>query len=193
MTSEPKYQKNGFQTQLALGRGVRTASMIERYINHFTVGIDPYEYVGNPNLKPEINTQIELSFQKKFKTVEIGAAVFLSFLTDYISAIVNADIPRMFMPATPPTVAKQFVNIERASQTGAEFEFNVKLTDKITWMSAISYTRAENKDFGEPLAHIPPFMADLRLKFEEEYYWFEVSSRLVDEQNIISLTFMKSV
>ena len=47
-----KYQNNGFQTQLAIGRGIRTASMIERYINHFTVGVDPYEYVGNPNLKP---------------------------------------------------------------------------------------------------------------------------------------------
>ncbi|MDZ7615171.1 MAG: hypothetical protein U5K51_16860 [Flavobacteriaceae bacterium] len=30
------------------GQENRTADMIERYINHFNVGIDPYEYVGNP-------------------------------------------------------------------------------------------------------------------------------------------------
>lgn len=188
-----KYQKNGFQAQLAIGRGVRTASMIERYINHFTVGVDPYEYVGNPNLKPEINTQIELSFLKKFKTIEIGANVFHSFLTDYISATVNAAIPRKFMPTIPPVFAKQFINIDKASQTGAELTFNVKTTDKITFMSAISYTQAENKDFDEPLAHIPPFMANLGLRLEEEKFWIAFNSRLVAKQSRISSTFMEQV
>lgn len=186
-----KYQKNGFQTQLALGRGIRTATMIERYINHFTVGVDPYEYVGNPNLKPEINNQIELSFFKKFTTIEIGATFFHSFLIDYISAIVNSDIPRKFMPTTPPVSAKQFINLEKASQTGAEFEFNANLTDKITWMSAVSYTQGENKDFDEPLAHVPPLMANLSLRFEEEKFWLALNARLVAKQDRISTSFME--
>jgi len=186
-----KYQKNGFQTQLAIGRGVRTASMIERYINHFNVGVDPYEYVGNPNLKPEINNQIELSFLKKFETIEIGASVFHSFLVDYISAIVNTSIPRKFMPTTPPVYAKQFINLDKASQTGVEFSFNVKATDKLTFTSDFSYTQAENKDFDEPLAHIPPFMANLGAKYEAENYWFALSSRLVARQDRISPSFME--
>jgi len=186
-----KYQKNGFQTQLAIGRGVRTASMIERYINHFTVGVDPYEYVGNPKLKPEINNQIELSFLKKFETIEIGASVFHSFLQDYITAKVNPDIPRKFMPTTPPVVSKQFVNIDKASQTGVEFNFKLKASDKISFTSDVSYTRAENKDFDEPLAQIPPFMANLGMKFEEKHYWMSLNSRLVGKQARVSDSFME--
>ena len=186
-----KYQKEGFQTQLAIGRGVRTASMIERYINHFNVGVDPYEYVGNPNLKPEVNTQIELSFIKNFEPIEIGATVFYSFLTDYILPVVNEDIPRKFMPTTPPVVAKQFINIDKAFQTGVEFSFNYKATNKLTFTSDLSYTQAENKDFNEPLAHIPPFMANLGAKYEEDNFWIALSSRLVANQSRIAASYME--
>ncbi len=186
-----KYQKNGFQSQLAIGRGVRTASMIERYINHFNVGVDPYEYVGNPNLKPEINNQIELSFIKKFETIEIGTSIFHSFLEDYISAIVNTEIPRKFMATTPPVYAKQFINLDKATQTGVEFSFNVKASENLTFTSDVSYTQAQNKDFNEPLAHIPPFMANLGAKYEAENYWLALSSRLVGGQDRVSETFME--
>ncbi len=185
-----KYQKNGFQAQFALGRGVRTASMVERYINHFNVGVDPYEYVGNPNLKPEVNNQIELSFMKKIKIIEIGATFFHSYLEDYITAVVT-DIPRVYMPTTPPTVTKQFVNVDKATQTGFEFTLNVKASEKLLFTSDISYTRAQNKDFDEPLPQIPPFKANLGIKYENENYWILLSSRLVASQDRISTTFME--
>lgn len=186
-----KYRKNGFQTQFAVGRGIRTASMTERFINHFNVGVDPYEYIGNPNLKPEINYQIELSFLKKFEAFEIGASVFHSFLEDYIYGVVNTDIPRKFMPTTPPIYAKQFINIDKASQSGFEFNFKVHATDKLSFTSELSYTRAQNEDLDEPLAQIPPFMANLGVKFEENKFWIALSSRLVAEQNRISASFME--
>ncbi|MFD1294596.1 TonB-dependent receptor domain-containing protein [Lutibacter holmesii] len=186
-----KYQKNDFQAQFALGRGVRTASMIERYINHFNVGSDAYEYVGNPYLKPEVNNQIELSFMKNFTFVELGASVFYSFLQDYISAVVNPDIPRKFMPSVPPVVAKQFINLDKAMQTGAELTVNVNLTDKLMFTSNLSYTYAQNKDLDEPLPQIPPFMAILGLKYEKSNYFFALNSRLVSKQNRVSTSFME--
>ncbi|MGV8945217.1 MAG: TonB-dependent receptor domain-containing protein [Lutibacter sp.] len=186
-----KYQKNGFQTQLAIGRGARTASMTERYINHFNVGVDPYEYVGNPNLKPEINNQIELSFLKKFEIFEIGATVFHSFLEDYIYGVVNTNIPRKFMPTTPPIYAKQFINIDKASQSGFEFNFNVHATEKLSFTSELSYTSAQNEDLDEPLAQIPPFMANLGAKFEGNKFWIALNSRLVAKQSRISASFME--
>ncbi|MCK5816045.1 MAG: TonB-dependent receptor [Flavobacteriaceae bacterium] len=186
-----KYQKNGFQAQLAFGRGVRTASMVERYINHFNVGVDSYEYVGNPNLKPEINNQIELSFSKNMKIVDVSASVFYSFMRDYITAFVNTDIPRKFMPTTPPIYTKQFINIDKAEQVGFEFSFDVKATERIKFTSNFSYTKAENLDFDEPLAQIPPFTAILGVEFNKDKYWVALSSRLVAEQNRISTSFME--
>jgi iron complex outermembrane receptor protein len=187
-----KYQKNGFQAQLALGRGVRTASMIERYINHFNIGTDPYEYVGNPYLDPEVNNQIELSFSKNLRLFEIGGSVFYSYLQDYISAVVNPEIPRKFMPTVPPIYAKQFVNIDKAQQAGFEFTFNVKATDKLTFTSDFAYTWAENIDFDEPLPQIPPFMAILGIQFEENNYFFALKSRIVAAQNRIATSFMET-
>ncbi len=186
-----KYQNNGFQAQLAFGRGMRTASMVERYINHFNVGVDPYEYVGNPNLKPEINNQIELSFSKKIGIVNVSASVFYSFLRDYITAFVNEDIPRKFMPTTPPVYAKQFINIDKASQVGFEFSFDVQATEQIRFTSDVSYTRAENIDFDEPLAQITPFTAILGVEFKQDKYWVALSSRLVAEQTRVSESFME--
>lgn len=184
-----KYQKNGYQAQLALGRGVRTASMIERYINHFTIGNDPYEYVGNPYLKPEINNQIEVSFMKNLRLFDIGGAVFYSYLQDYISAVVNPDIPKKFMPSVPPIYAKQFVNVDKAQQAGFEFTFNYKATEKITFTSDFSYTWAENIEFDEPLPQIPPFMAILGLQFEENKYFLALKSRIVAAQNRVATSF----
>jgi len=186
-----KYQNNGFQTQLALGRGIRTASLIERYINHFTVGFDPYEYVGNPFLKPEINNQIEVSVLKNFNRIQIGASVFYSFLQDYISAEVNTEIPRKFMPKTPPLYAKQFMNVEEARQTGFEFNFNVSITNAFTFTSDFAYTWAENLNFNEPLPQIPPFMAVLGLNFDKDKYFLDLKSRIVAKQTRIATSFME--
>jgi iron complex outermembrane receptor protein len=187
-----KYQHNGFQTQLAFGRGVKTASMIERYINHFNVGVDPYEYVGNPFLKPEINNQIEWSFSKKLSHFKLSGTVFHSFLEDYITAEVNTTIPRKFMPTTPPIYTKQFINIDKASQTGFEFNINYKASQNLKFTSRISYTRAENKDINEPLPQIPPFMAILGVKYENSKFWFALNTRLVAKQNRISNSFMET-
>lgn len=186
-----KYQKDGFQAQLALGRGIRTASMVERYINHFNVGSDPYEYVGNPYLNPEVNNQIEVSFLKHFNRIDLGASVFYSFLTNYISAEVNSDIPRKFMPTVPPVVAKQFINLDKAMQTGAELTFNVKIIESLMFTSDFSYTYAQNKYLDEPLAQIPPFTSILGLKFEKSNYFLALQSRIVSKQDRVSDAFME--
>jgi len=188
-----KYQHHGFQTQLAFGRGVRTASMVERYINHFNVGVDPYEYVGNPNLKPEINNQIEWSFSKNLTQFKLSGIVFHSFFQDYISAKVNTSIPRKFMPTMPPIYSKQFINIDKASQTGFEFNMDYKASKNLKFTSSISYTKAENEDLNEPLPQIPPFMAILGAKYENSKYWFAINTRLVAKQNRISNSYMETV
>ncbi len=59
------YTKDQTKLQFSFGHGVRTASIVERYINHFNVNSDPYEYVGNPYLNPEANNQLEFSVNQQ--------------------------------------------------------------------------------------------------------------------------------
>ncbi|MEN8125239.1 MAG: TonB-dependent receptor [Bacteroidota bacterium] len=183
------YNINNSQWQFAFGRGIRTASMIERYINHFNIGTDPYEYVGNPYLDPEINNQFEVSFKQGHDNFNFGASIFYSFLNDYISAVVDKDLPRKFMPTVEPIYAKRFINIDKAIQTGFEMFFNYHITSEFSFLSDLSYTYGQNKDFDEPLPQVTPLTAHLSLNYDKEKYWFNLKSRLVAEQDRISETF----
>lgn len=184
-----KYRNNTFQGQVSLGRGVRTASMIERYINHFNVGFDPYEYVGNPNLKPEINNQIEFSVLKQFSDIQLGVSLFYSYLQEYISAEINPNIPRKFMPKNPPIVSRQFINIKEATQKGMEFNIRYKASDFWSFTGDVSYTHAKNLDADEPLPQIPPFTAHIVAKYDTGDFWCSATSRMVAAQNRVSLIF----
>jgi len=186
-----KYKNDDFQAQLALGRGTRTASMVERYINHFTVGVDPYEYVGNPYLDPEVNNQLELSIKKGFKSIEFGSNIFYSLIQDHIVPVVNENIPRKFMPNAQPQFAKQFINIDEAIQVGFEFYWNYKLSENFKFTSDISYTYGQNRDLDEPLPQITPMTAHAAFNFEKEKYWFNLNSRFVAAQRRISTSFME--
>ncbi|MEN8186966.1 MAG: TonB-dependent receptor, partial [Bacteroidota bacterium] len=180
---------NNTQWEFAYGRGVRTASMIERFINHFNVGVDPYEYVGNPLLDPEINNQFEVSFAQRYDKLHYGISVFHSFLKDYISAVVDESLPRKFMPTVEPVYAKRFINIDKANQTGFEAYFNYQFTDQFSFSSDISYTHGQNDDFDEPLPQVAPMTVHLGLNYDKEKYWFNFKSRLVDKQDRVSETF----
>ena len=46
-----------------LARAQRSAGLTERYINYFPVGQDPFELLGNPQLDPEINNQLDVTLQ----------------------------------------------------------------------------------------------------------------------------------
>jgi iron complex outermembrane receptor protein len=185
------YTTGNSQWQFAFGRGVRTASMPERFINHFNIGSDPYEYVGNPYLKPEKNNQFEISFRQDNKRIDYGITAFYSILKDYISAVVDKDLPRKFMPTVPPLFAKRYINIDNAFQTGFEAFFNVKIIEDFEFQSDFAYTYGQNNDFDEPLPQVMPMTVHLGLLYDKDSYWFHLKSRIVSKQDRISETFME--
>jgi iron complex outermembrane receptor protein len=185
------YSTDHSQWQFAYGRGVRTASMPERFINHFNIGSDPYEYVGNPYLDPEKNNQFEVSFRQDYHSMDFGVTVFYSFLKDYITAVVDKDLPRKFMPTVPPVYAKRFINVDNAMQTGYEAFFNYRILDALEFQSDLAYTYGQNKDFDEPLPQIMPFTMHFGLLYDKDTYWFHLKYRIVSKQDRISETFME--
>ena len=183
------YTVNQTKLQFSFGHGVRTASIVERYINHFNINSDPYEYVGNPYLKAEANNQFEVSVNQRFDKIELGATVFYSFLTDYITAVVDESLPRKFMPQLEPKFAKRFVNIDDAMQTGFELYFNVHFTKEFSFLSDLAYTYGQNKDLDEPLPQIVPLTGHLSLNYDKNNYWVNFKSRLVAQQDRIAVSF----
>ena len=179
--------KNDWQWQLALGRGVRTPNMIERYINHFTVGLDAYEYVGNPNLQAEVNRQVELSLQKQAGQFGLTANVFYARIKNFITAAVDTTLSRKFMGSL--VHARRFNNIDLAEKYGFEISGTWAITKAWEASLGMAYTRAQNLDWEEPLPEIPPLVATAGIRYEHESWWTDLRARFVDQQDRVSTRF----
>lgn len=134
-----------------LGRGVRNPDVTERYINYLTIGRDGFEYAGNPDLKPEANHQADLMIRYEGAKLQARATLFLSYMTDYISAVVSEDLP----PVTAPGV-REFQNRGDALFQGFELETTISPGNALYAGFTASYTRAEYTDDSSPVAEIPP-------------------------------------
>ena len=166
---------------LSIGRGVRSPNLTEMFINHLTVGMDPFEYVGNPHLKSEINNQIELGIRTRLGSTQVQGNVYYSYLQNYISAAIDSAIPRLFMPCQEPKVSKRFMNLDRAYKYGVEVHVTGQLTNTLGYAMGVAYTYGQNLDFDEPLPFVPPLEGLVKLRYQQAAgnWWGEVSTRMV--------------
>jgi len=184
-----------FTLEVAYGRGVRSASMVERFINHFTIGQDPYEYVGNPNLKAEINNQFEIGFKGKkelangFNKFTYSTSFYYSFFENYIVGIVDESINRLYMPMLEPRHPKVFRNLDKAYKTGFEASMKLEFMDDFFFKTDIAYVYAKNKDLKESLPLTPPLTTKLGFGFEKKKYWANATFNLVSKQDNIAESF----
>ena len=182
----------GLFVQLATARAVYTPNIGELFINHFSIGTDAYEYVGNPQLKPEINYQTDLRIEKQWKKVHAFADVFVSFLQDYITAKVDTTIPRKFMPCKLPKYTKKFTNVDKAFKTGFEAGLTWYFAKHFIYDLSASYTYAQNQTWDEPLAEIPPFSTVTGLTYKTEKLDTRLTARFAAAQNRVSKSFDES-
>ncbi|WP_298499713.1 TonB-dependent receptor [uncultured Algibacter sp.] len=184
-----------FTLEAAYGRGVRSANMIERFINHFTVGQDPYEYLGNPNLKAEVNNQFEIGFKGNlalkngFDRFKYETSFYYSFFENYIVGVIDPGISRKFMPMANPRNVKVFQNLDEAYKTGFETMVQIDFLKDYYFKTEFSYVYAKNKDLQESLPLTPPFNTKLSLGFQKEKLWANLQYNIVSKQDNISRSF----
>ncbi len=178
---------SGWSMQLAIGRGVRSPNMIERYINHFTVGQDAYEYVGNPHLNPETNHQIEWSTEIQRSRWQAGLNVFYARIDNYIMGIVDTTLDRKFMGNL--LHARRFSNLDQVDKFGTEINANFNLHTNWSINGTLAYTWAQDQIADEPLAEISPWASTIGLRHERTHWWAQTDLRIVGEQNRISQRF----
>lgn len=182
----------GFKMGLWLGRVQRSGSLTERYINFFPVGQDPYEIVGNPDVQPEVNNQMDLTFEWKTENTVMAVDIFASYMQDYISSLIAEDIsPRL--PTSPGV--RRVVNIDEAFKSGFETSWTQKLALGLQQQLAIAYTFAQDLAQDQPLPEIAPL--DLRYTLTGQYLDGklrpEVQFRYVSKQDRISPEFGETV
>jgi iron complex outermembrane receptor protein len=193
--SVKKFVSDKFTIEAAYGRGVRSANMIERYINHFNVGQDPFEYIGNPNLKAEVNNQFEIGFKGRedlkngFNAFKYEASFYYSFFENYIVGIVDETQTRKFMPMAFPRNPKVFRNLDEAYKTGFEIMGEIDFLNDYYFKTELAYVYAKNKDLAESLPLTPPLTTRLYLGFEKAKFWANLQYTIVSKQDDISRSF----
>jgi iron complex outermembrane receptor protein len=176
----------------ALGRGVRTPELHEMYINHFSIGQDAYEYLGNPNLKPEINYQTDLRVEKKWSALSMYGNVYYSLLQETISAYLDTTLTRKFLPCKPPQHAKRYVNVPDAFMTGFEAGMEWQFAGNFKYSLSAGYTYAQNTSWDEPLPEIPPFSVSTSIGYYSESLQAVLNARIASDQERVATTFDES-
>jgi len=193
---------------ISFGKGTRSPDMIERYIILLPVGYDPYDYLGNPQLKPETNHELDFSYNfNNDRFGSLSTSIFFSYVTQYISTVLVP--PSQVKPQTKGVLGvKTFINIDEAYLTGFEIAYNTP--QKNRWLiqfnsaytmginpSATAYIIENGDIIGEenvkndPLPEIPPFESNLwfSYSFFNKKLIPEINIRMVAAQNLVSVAY----
>ncbi|MBS4059308.1 MAG: TonB-dependent receptor [Bacteroidetes bacterium] len=186
-----RYWSNSFSTALWLGRTQRSGSLTERYINFLAIGLDAWEMVGNPEIKPEVNNQIDLSLNFQKENTSLSFSVFASYLQDYISGAKDTTLVPSI--ASSPGV-RRFINVDKALLTGFEAGFGQLLPLGMKFDLSMAYVYGQNLVTDAPLAEIPPL--DIRLSLSGSYFDGKLNPaltyRYVTEQERVSEEFSEN-
>jgi iron complex outermembrane receptor protein len=160
-----RYFNQRWQASFWVGRGVRSASLTEKFINYLPVGFDAYEVVGNPHLKPEANTQIDLLVKYQTDNTQIQVNAYYAFMHNYISTVVDPTLRPAL--ATSPGVRK-FINVKDATIMGFELSWNQQLAKILNQDITMAYVRGQNSVLNQPLPEINPF--EIRYKLTADLF-----------------------
>jgi iron complex outermembrane recepter protein len=190
---------------ISIGKGTRSPDMTERYIILLPVGYDPYDYLGNPKLKPETNFEIDVGFDRYCeRSGHFEFSIFFSYVSDYISAV--AVPPSVLKPQTKGVLGvKNFINIDKAYFTGFELKHATPERNKWQVFLSTAYTIGTNpsatqliyKDgevtdeieiINDPLPEIPPIEGSLGFSYKllNNKLIPEIRLRSVAKQNRVS-------
>lgn len=143
---------DAFSTGIWLGRGVRSANISERFINFLAIGKDPYELVGNPELKPEKNNQLDMSINYKSSSATIQFSGYYARVSDFITSVIDPTLK----PLLPAPGVRRFTNIEQAKLYGMELSWVQSWGGYFVQNLSWTYNNGQNLDEAMPLPEISP-------------------------------------
>ena len=165
---------------IAFGAGIALGTL--------PVGLDRYDYLGNPELEPEGNVQVDLGTKGTYKRVSFRVSGFYSRLREYVSARLDT-----LVASRSPGVlgVKRYYNIRSAAKIGGELSGGMKLSEAITLGTSLAYVSGRDGVTEEPLPEMPPLEGRIRLRYDDPRgrFWGEASGRFVARQTRVSEAF----
>ena len=159
-----------------LSRTVRTADETERFIaaNNSTTMM---RWIGNPDIKPEEHTQLDIGMSFKGKKSTSSLSVYYDNVSDYIlrdrahgqTGILLSDNASIYR------------NVD-AELYGVDIETSYKWSDKWRSHFTAAYVHATNTTDNRAIAQTPPLEGTVSLDYYVNKWMFGGEVRLVDKQ-----------
>ena len=200
--------RSNMDLSLAFGRGIRCPNMLERFIKLLPVGYDRYDYLGNPQLRPEINNELDLTYRYHHEYFgQMYLNLFYSYVEDFITG--NLLPPSVIKPQSQGVLGvKQFYNADHIISTGFEFGYNTPSSYKwggnvtaafsYAWVPGVTqYVISDGEVIDaieiskDALPEIPPFeaTAGVYYKFFKTRIVPDLKLRMVAAQRHVSEAF----
>ena len=165
--------QKGTELFVGLGHSVRVPDAQERY---FALIRPMRDWVGNPELKPSKNTELDLGIKHSTDKALIKATAFYSYVQDYIT------VHKQYSP-TLNKYACSYENVN-AQFFGGEVDLRLSLTQELFLFGGMSYVQARKETKPEKnirssrVAEIPPLKTRLALRYDKGTYFGEVETLL---------------
>jgi iron complex outermembrane receptor protein len=176
--------QKGTELFVGLGHSVRVPDPQERY---FALRrMSGSDSVGNPELKPSKNTELDLGIKHSTDRALIKAAAFYSYVQDYIT--VHNQNRVNSVPGVMNSQARSYENVN-AQFFGGEVDLRLSLTQELFLFGGMSYVQARKETKPEKninssnVAEIPPLKTRLALRYDKGMYFGEVETILSATQN----------
>ena len=162
----------GFAPYAQWARGFR-APAPDQVNNGFSNVTSGYRSIGNPNLKAERASSVELGARGRQGPLRWQVAVFDQRYRDFISQQV---VGGSGTPADPSVF--QYVNLTQAHIRGAELRTAWQIAPRWSLNAGSAYTRGDTQLNGveTPLATVEPLRATLGLRYEAETLAFNATA-----------------
>ena len=178
-----EYKVNS-QTRLRLAAAYvgRLPTHVENYGHYVYNYVDGYFYSGNPNLKPERSSQVDLGVEHWSDRFGIRANVFANYIQNFIVGLNDEGL----VGGSSTLRFRVFDNSDAAMMMGAEMSGVFQVTKDIEIAGTMAYTRGQNVEYDEPMHLIPPFSGLLSVRYNKEKWWGEVETRMALPQNRVA-------
>lgn len=171
-----------------VGSVVRTADPMERYSDRIPASKSQTsaEFLGNPDLKPERSTQLDVWLDGGFDQWSVSLNGFYRQMSDYIT-LESTTEPKL-LPLSPNTVFR-YRNGD-ATFVGGEVSTNLLLTPDLALGLAASYLHGTDDTLDEPAIGIAPLngRASIRFAPADAPYHVEVDAVAAGKQDRVATT-----
>ena len=166
-----------------VSRGFRAGELRERF--EASPRGDGFQYIGNPQIRPEFATQFELGIKGENQDLQYSASVYRNRITDYITGQPTGS----FVNGLP---VKRTVNLGAVEIQGLEASARWQLR-RGQWLTAgYSRLRGTNKDLNEPLFQMPADELSLGWEGRVAPAWTaDATLRLVARQSRVATAFAR--